>query len=155
MRGDRIKCLGLRTYRTSCINATDSICRRARTESQSVVKLGQWARVDDKSNRSRSACGNATCGTFQHFRIAPVDRHEYVRLLQDNVRICHYLVMNLLAEKAREFSRTGVFTYSDALIWLGGTRNEDVRRFVYSADRPSLDLWTRDFFASLVDRLLA
>ena len=71
MRGDRIKCLGLRTYRTSCINATDSICRRARMESQSVVKLGQWARVDDKSNRSRSACGNATCGTFQHFRIAP------------------------------------------------------------------------------------
>ena len=71
MRGDRIKCLGLRTYRTSCINATDSICRRARMESQSVVKLGQWARVDDKSNRSRSAGGNATCGTFQHFRIAP------------------------------------------------------------------------------------
>ena len=67
MRGDRIKCLGLRTYRTSCINATDSICRRARMESQSVVKLGQWARVDDKSNRSRSACGNTTCGTFQHF----------------------------------------------------------------------------------------
>ena len=62
MRGDRIKCLGLRTYRTSCINATDSICRRARMESQSVVKLGQWARVDDKSNRSRSACGNATGG---------------------------------------------------------------------------------------------
>ena len=74
MRGDRIKCLGLRTYRTSCINATDSICRRARMESQSVVKLGQWARVDDKSNRSRSACGNATCGTFQHFRIAPPAR---------------------------------------------------------------------------------
>ena len=71
MRGDRIKCLGLRTYRTSCIKATDSICRRARMESQSVVKLGQWARVDDKSNRSRSACGNATCGTFQHFTIAP------------------------------------------------------------------------------------
>ena len=71
MRGDRIKCRGLRTYRTSCINATDSICRRARMESRSVVKLGQWARVDDKSNRSRSACGNATCGTFQHFQIAP------------------------------------------------------------------------------------
>ena len=71
MRGDRIKCLGLRTYRTSCINATDSICRRARMESQSGVKLGQWARVVDKSNRSRSACGNATCGTFQHFQIAP------------------------------------------------------------------------------------
>ena len=62
MRGDRIKCLGLRTYRTSCINATDSICRRARMESQSVVKRGQGARVDDESNRSRSACGNATCG---------------------------------------------------------------------------------------------
>lgn len=31
--------------------------------------------------------------------------------------------MNLLAEKAREFAPTGVFTYSDALIWLGGTRN--------------------------------
>ena len=71
MYGDRIKCLGLRTDRTSFINATDSICRRARMESQSVVKLGQWARVDDKSNRSRSACGNATCGSFQHFRIAP------------------------------------------------------------------------------------
>ena len=24
-----------------------------------------------ESNRSRSACGNATCGTFQHFQIAP------------------------------------------------------------------------------------
>ena len=72
MRGDRIKRLGLRTYRTSCMNATDSICRRARMESQSVVKRGQWARVVDKSNRSRSACGNATCGTFQHFQIAPV-----------------------------------------------------------------------------------
>ena len=72
MRGDRIKCLGLRTYRTSCINATDSICRCARKKSQSVVKLGQWERVDDKSNRSRSACGNANCGTFQHFRNAPI-----------------------------------------------------------------------------------
>lgn len=112
--------------------------------------------------------------------------------------------MNLLVEKAREFARTGVFTYSDALIWLGGTRNsvrckimraaqtgdillirrglyclsrrhnpagvsrnllanliygpsyaarEDVRRFVYADDRSSLDLWTRDFFTSLVDRL--
>ena len=71
MRGDRIKCLGLRTDRTSCINATDSICRCARMESQSGVKRGQWARVDDKSNRSRSACGNATSGTFQHFQIAP------------------------------------------------------------------------------------
>ena len=100
MRGDRIKCLGLRTYRTSCINATDSICRRARMESQSVVKRGQLARVENapkmseanrregakrgeagckaphKSNRSRSACGNATCGTFQHFRIAPLLRQD-------------------------------------------------------------------------------
>ena len=72
MRGDRIKCLGLRTYRTSCINATDSICRCARKKSQSVVKLGQWERVDDNSNRSRSACGNANCGTFQPFRNAPI-----------------------------------------------------------------------------------
>ena len=31
--------------------------------------------------------------------------------------------MNLLAEKAFEECRTGIFTYSDALIWLGGTRN--------------------------------
>ena len=31
--------------------------------------------------------------------------------------------MNLLAEKAREFAPAGVFAYSDALIWLGGTRN--------------------------------
>ena len=79
MRGDRIKCLGLRTYRTSCINATDSICRRARMESQSVVKRGQWARVDDKSNRSRSACGNATCGTFQHFQMHPFYMIDYIR----------------------------------------------------------------------------
>lgn len=31
--------------------------------------------------------------------------------------------MNLLTEKAFEECRTGIFTYSDALIWLGGTRN--------------------------------
>lgn len=30
---------------------------------------------------------------------------------------------------------------------------DDVRRFVYAYDRSSLDLWTRDFFTSLVDRL--
>ena len=30
---------------------------------------------------------------------------------------------------------------------------EDVRRFVYASDRPSLDLWGRDFFLSLVDRM--
>ena len=53
MRGDRIKCLGLRTYRTSCINATDSICRRARMESQSVVKRGQWARVENAPKKAQ------------------------------------------------------------------------------------------------------
>ena len=31
--------------------------------------------------------------------------------------------MNLLAEKAYENSKTGVFAYSDVLVWLGGTRN--------------------------------
>lgn len=30
---------------------------------------------------------------------------------------------------------------------------EDVRRFVYASDRPSLDLWGRDFFLSLLDRI--
>lgn len=30
---------------------------------------------------------------------------------------------------------------------------EDVQRFVYASDRPSLDLWTADFFASLADRI--
>ena len=30
---------------------------------------------------------------------------------------------------------------------------EDVRRFVYASDRPSLDLWGRDFFSSLADRI--
>ena len=54
MRGDRIKCLGLHTYRTSGINATDSICRRARMESQSVVKLGQWARVENAPKMSEA-----------------------------------------------------------------------------------------------------
>lgn len=31
--------------------------------------------------------------------------------------------MNLLAEKAFKLATTGVFTYTDALVWLGGTRN--------------------------------
>lgn len=31
--------------------------------------------------------------------------------------------MNLLAEKAFELSRTGIFTYSDVLVWLGEGRN--------------------------------
>lgn len=30
---------------------------------------------------------------------------------------------------------------------------EDVRRFVYTSDRPSLDLWNCEFFTSLVDRI--
>ena len=59
MRGDRIKCLGLRTYRTSCINATDSICRRARMESQSVVKLGQWAQVENAPKKAQLSKGDA------------------------------------------------------------------------------------------------
>ena len=31
--------------------------------------------------------------------------------------------MNLLTEKAFKLATTGVFTYTDALVWLGGTRN--------------------------------
>ena len=31
--------------------------------------------------------------------------------------------MNLLVEKAQENCLAGVFTYSDVLVWLGGTRN--------------------------------
>ena len=31
--------------------------------------------------------------------------------------------MNLLTEKAFELSRTGIFTYSDVLVWLGEGRN--------------------------------
>ena len=31
--------------------------------------------------------------------------------------------MNFLAEKAFELSRTGIFTYSDVLVWLGESRN--------------------------------
>ena len=30
---------------------------------------------------------------------------------------------------------------------------EDVRRFVYASDRPSLDLWNTDFFTSLTERI--
>ena len=48
MRGDRIKCLGLRTYRTSCINATDSICRCARKESH------RHARYYDEAKRIKN-----------------------------------------------------------------------------------------------------
>ena len=59
IRGDRIKCLGLRTYRTSCINATDSICRCARKKIQSVVKLGQWARVENAPKKAQLSKGDA------------------------------------------------------------------------------------------------
>ena len=31
--------------------------------------------------------------------------------------------MNLLTERAFELAKTGIFTYTDALVWLGGTRN--------------------------------
>ena len=31
--------------------------------------------------------------------------------------------MNFLTEKAFKLATTGVFTYTDALVWLGGTRN--------------------------------
>lgn len=40
--------------------------------------------------------------------------------------------MNLLTEKAYELSRTGIFTYSDVLVWLDGTRNS-VRNMVKRA----------------------
>lgn len=40
--------------------------------------------------------------------------------------------MNLLTEKAFESCKTGVFTYSDALIWLGRTRNS-VRSMIMRA----------------------
>ncbi len=48
MRGDRIKCLGLRNYSTSCINATDSICRCARKESH------RHARYYDEAKRIKN-----------------------------------------------------------------------------------------------------
>ncbi len=40
--------------------------------------------------------------------------------------------MNLLTEKAFEFSRTGIFSYSDVLVWLGEQRNS-VRNLVKRA----------------------
>ena len=40
--------------------------------------------------------------------------------------------MNLLAEKAYEKSGTGIFSYSDALVWLDGTRNS-VRNMIKRA----------------------
>ena len=62
LRGDRIKSLGLRTYRTSCINATDSKCRRAiKPKAQNLSTLSANARGDDILNRSRSACAEGTC----------------------------------------------------------------------------------------------
>ena len=61
MRGDRIKCLGLRTYRTSCINATDSICRRARMESQRVGR-GRRPRRPATAIKRKSRCGAVAGG---------------------------------------------------------------------------------------------
>ena len=50
------------TYRTSCINATDSKCRRAiKPKAQKLSTLSANSRVDDQSNRSRSACDEGTC----------------------------------------------------------------------------------------------
>jgi len=42
--------------------------------------------------------------------------------------------MNLLAEKVWEESKTGVFSYSDALVWLGGTRNSVRCRIMRAID---------------------
>lgn len=39
----------------------------------------------------------------------------------------------------------------DRLNW--NDAREDVRRFVYANDRPSLDLWNRDFFSEIVNRI--
>ena len=42
--------------------------------------------------------------------------------------------MNLLVEKAYENSKTGVFAYSDVLVWLGGTRNSVRCRIMRAID---------------------
>lgn len=42
--------------------------------------------------------------------------------------------MNLLVEKVREYSPIGVFTYSDALVLLGGTRNSVRCKIMRAAD---------------------
>lgn len=42
--------------------------------------------------------------------------------------------MDFLVEKAREYSPTGVFAYSDVLIWLGGTRNSVRCKILRSVD---------------------
>ena len=50
------------TDRTSCINATDSKCRRAiKPKAQNLSTLSANARGDDILNRSRSACDEGTC----------------------------------------------------------------------------------------------
>ena len=50
------------TYRISCINATDSKCRRAiKPKAQNLSTLSANARGDDILNRSRSACDEGTC----------------------------------------------------------------------------------------------
>ena len=50
------------TYRISCINATDSNCRRAiKPKALKLSTLSANARGDDILNRSRSACDEGTC----------------------------------------------------------------------------------------------
>ena len=50
------------TYRKSCINATDSKCRRAiKPKAQKLSPLSASSRGDDILNRSRSACDEGTC----------------------------------------------------------------------------------------------
>ena len=50
------------TYRISCINATDSNCRRAiKPKALKLSTLSASSRGDDILNRSRSACDEGTC----------------------------------------------------------------------------------------------
>ena len=42
--------------------------------------------------------------------------------------------MNQLTEKAFELAKTGIFTYADALIWLGGTRNSVRSKIMRAVD---------------------
>ena len=53
----------------------------------------------------------------------------------------------------RHWVRRELLSVIDRMDW--NAAREDVRRFVYASDRPSLDLWSKDFFTSLVDRLMA
>lgn len=53
----------------------------------------------------------------------------------------------------RHWVRRELLSVIDRMDWTAA--REDVRRFVYTSDRPSLDLWSKDFFTALVDRLMA